>query len=163
MIIKGREGQRGGRKWNLQEMGWKWRARKWVWRRGRQAGRRWRGWLNVDEIDSGEEKMSQMEEYWQGLSSPTIEKELIDKWHACIFLQNKSAGLYIGRMKKRFLNDEGGMVLALELDCVEHKLGFADNILQEAKRKDVDVYPVKDIICEPLQMNPLKGGYWEYP
>ena len=107
--------------------------------------------------------MSQMEEYWQGLSSPTIEKELIDKWHACVFLHNKSAGLYIGRMKKRFLNDEGGMVLALELDCVEHKLGFADNILQEAKRKDVDVYPVKDVICEPLQMNPLKGGYWEYP
>ena len=119
--------------------------------------------INVDEIDSGEEKISKMEECWQGLSSPTIEKQLIDKWHACIFLHNKSAGLYIGRMKKRFLNDEGGMVLALELDCLEHKLGFADNILQEAKRKDVDVYPVKDIICEPLQMNPLKGGCWEYP
>ena len=96
------------------------------------------------------------------LSLPTMEKELTDKWHACIFLHNKSAGLYTGRMKKRFLNDEGGIVLPLELDCLEHKLGVADNILQEAKRKD-DVFPIKDIICGPLQMNPLRGGRWKCP
>ena len=59
-----------------------------------------------------------MEEYWHRLSLPTMEKELIDKWYACIFLHNKSASLYIGRMKKRFLSDEGGMLLALELDFV---------------------------------------------
>ena len=82
----------------------------------------------------------------------------------CMYiLHNKSAGLYIRRMKKRFLNDEGGMVLALELVCLERKLGVADNILQEAKRKDVDVLPVKNIICGPLQMNPLRGGHWECP
>ena len=98
-----------------------------------------------------------MEGCWRRLSLPRMEKELFDKWYACIFLHNKSAGLYIGRMKKRFLNDEGGMVLALELDCLERKLGVADNILREAKRKYVDVFPVKDIICGPLQMNPLKG------
>ena len=90
-----------------------------------------------------------MEGCWRRLSLPRMEKELIDKWYACIFLHNKSAGLYIGRMKKRFLNDEGGMVLALELDCLERKLGVADNILREAKRKYVDVFPVKDIICGP--------------
>ena len=72
-----------------------------------------------------------------------MEKELIEKWYACIFLHNKSAGLYIGRMKKRFLNDEGGMVLALELDCLERKLDIADNILQVAKRKDVNVFSIK--------------------
>ena len=55
------------------------------------------------------------------------------------------------------------MVLALELDCLEHKLGITDNILCEAKRKDVDVLPLKDIICGPLQMNPLRGGHWECP
>ena len=107
-----------------------------------------------------------MEECWRRLSLPTIKKslptikkELIDKCYACIFLHNKSAGLYIGRMKKGFLNDQSGMVLALELDCLEHKLGVTDNILCEAKRKDVDVLPLKDIICGPLQMNPLRGGH----
>ena len=57
-----------------------------------------------------------MEECWRRLSLPTTEKELIDKWYACIFLHNKSAGLYIGKMKKRFFNDKGGMVLVLKLD-----------------------------------------------
>ena len=53
-----------------------------------------------------------MEECWRRLSLPaikkslpTIKKELIDKCYACIFLHNESAGLYIGRMKKGFLND----------------------------------------------------------
>ena len=50
------------------------------------------------------------------------------------------------------------MVLALELDCLKRKLGITDNILREAKRKDVDVFPIKDVICGPLQMNPLRGG-----
>ena len=53
------------------------------------------------------------------------------------------------------------MVLALELDCLKRKLGITDNILREAKRKDVDVFPIKDVICGPLQMNPLRGGRWE--
>ena len=114
--------------------------------------------INVDEIDSGKVKIFKMEEYWCRLSLPTMEKELIDKWYACIFLHNQSAGLYIGRMKKRFLNDEGGMVLALELDCLERKLGVTDNILREAKRKDVSIFPVKDIIFGPFQMNPQTLG-----
>ena len=55
------------------------------------------------------------------------------------------------------------MVLALELNCLECILGIADNILREAKRKDVDIFSIKDIICGPLQMNPLRGGRWECP
>ena len=56
-----------------------------------------------------------------------------------------SAGPCIGRMKKKFLNDEGGMVLALDLDCLKHKLGVAENILQEAKRKENDIFAIKDL------------------
>ena len=70
-----------------------------------------------------------MEECWCRLSLPTIEKDLIEKWYACIYFLNKTASLYISRMKKRFLNDKGGMILTLELDCLECKLGIADNIL----------------------------------
>ena len=69
----------------------------------------------MQKKNSGVEKIFKMEECWRRLSLPTTKEELIDKWYACIFLRNKSAGLYIGKMKKRFLNDEGGMVLVLEL------------------------------------------------
>ena len=104
-----------------------------------------------------------MEECWCRLSLPTIKKDLIEKWYACIYFLNKSASLYITRMKTRFLNDKGGMILTLELDCLECKLGIADNILWEAKRKDADVFPLKYIVCEPLQMNPLRGWCWKCP
>ena len=56
-----------------------------------------------------------------------------------------SAGPYTGRMKKKFLNDEGGMVLALELDYLKHKLGVAENILQEAIRKENNIFTIKDL------------------
>ena len=71
-----------------------------------------------------------MEECWHRLSLPIMEKELINKRYACIFLHSKSAGLYIGRIKKRFLNNEGGMVLALELNCLKCKwiLGLRESI-----------------------------------
>ena len=117
--------------------------------------------VNIDEIDSGEEKIFKMEECWHRLSLPIMEKVLINKRYACIFLHIKSAGLCIGRIKKRFLNNEGGMVLALELNCLECKLGVADSILREVKRKDFRVSPEKDTICGLLQMNPLQGRRWE--
>ena len=84
-----------------------------------------------------------MEKCWLRLSLPAMEKELIHKWYTFNFLHDKSAGLYTGRMKKRFLNDEDGMVLALELDFVGRKLSVVDNILREAKRKDIPRIPHK--------------------
>ena len=112
-----------------------------------------------DDEDQGD--IPNMEGYWRRLNPPIAEEDVIGKWYACIFMHNKSAGLYIGRLKRRFLNDQGGFVLALELDCLERKLGVTDNILWEAKTKDVDVFPVKDVICGPVDMKPLKGGRWE--
>ena len=49
------------------------------------------------------------------------------------------------------------------MDCLERKVGVTDNILQEVKRKDVDIFLIKDITYGPLQMNPLRGGCWGCP
>ena len=43
-----------------------------------------------------------MKKWWQKLSLPALEKELIDKWYACILLCNKNADLYISRMNRDF-------------------------------------------------------------
>ena len=72
-----------------------------------------------------------------------------------------NAGPCIGRMKKKFLNDEGGMVLALDLDCLKHKLGVAENTLQEAKRKENDIFAIKDLCT--LTNESLEGECWECP
>ena len=52
--------------------------------------------VNVDEIDSGEEKIFKMGECCCRLSLTTMENKLNDEWYACIFLHNKSFGHYIG-------------------------------------------------------------------
>ena len=52
-----------------------------------------------------------------------------------------SAGPCIGGMKKKFLNDEGGMVLALDLDCLKHKLGLLKIPYKKQKGKKMTYLP----------------------
>ena len=74
----------------------------------------------------------------------------------------KKPYLYIGRTTRRFLNDEGGLITALEIDCLEQKLGVTDNVLKQGQQ-DIGIFAVKDVICGPLQMFPLQCGRWECP
>ena len=60
----------------------------------------------------------------------------------------KKPYLYIGRTTRRFLNDEGGLITALEIDCLEQKLGVTDNVLKQGQQ-DIGIFAVKDIICGP--------------
>ena len=53
--------------------------------------------------------------------------------------------------------------MALEIDCLEQKLGTTDCILKQAKKLDVNIFPVQNIICGPLNVNPLSNGRWECP
>ena len=46
----------------------------------------------------------------------------------------------------------------LEIDCLEQKLGTTDCILKQAKKSDVDIFPVQNIICGPLNINLLDLG-----
>ena len=95
------------------------------------------------------------------LSPPTKEKDLVRKWMACIF-EHRFPHLYVGWILKHFLNNEAGLVVRIELDCLEQKLGSSDGILPQGT-SDIDVFPVKNNIVGPLQMIPIKGQRWEYP
>ena len=102
-----------------------------------------------------------MRECWKGHSPPISETKIVGKWHACIF-KTKKKTLFIGRAIRRFLNDEGGLITTLEIDCLEKRLGVTDNVLKQGQQ-DIGIFAVKDVICGPLQMFPLQCGRWECP
>ena len=65
----------------------------------------------------------------------------------------------IGKIRKRFLTveaNEQGYVAAVEMDCLQLKLGVTDCIFRKHKTplKEIDVIPIKDVF-----MDPLKGIY----
>lgn len=119
-------------------------------------------------LDEEEEEVAQqpnpslpsLEACWKTL---TNKEEIIGKWFGCIYTSKKSENLFIGKAKRPFVNDQGGLITALELDCLEQKLGVTDCIFQESKNADIDVFPAKNVICGPLNAKFLSHGRWEIP
>ena len=116
-----------------------------------------------EEIEDDEPVVMTMQNCWKGLSPPTAEEDVVNKWYGCIYMSKRERNLFIGKATQRFLNDEGGLIMMLEIDCLEQKLGTTDCILKQAKKSDVDIFPVQNIICGPLNVNPLSNGLWECP
>ena len=117
---------------------------------------------NEEEIEDDEPVVA-MQNCWKGLSPPTVEEHVVNRWYGCIYTSKRGANLFIGKATRRFLNDEGGLITALEIACLEQKLGTTDCILKQAKKSDVDIFPVQNIICGPLNVNPLSNERWECP
>ena len=117
---------------------------------------------NEEEIEDNEPVVA-MQNCWKGLSPPTVEEHVVNRWYGCIYTSKRGPNLFIGKATRRFLNDEGGLITALEIACLEQKLGTTDCILKQAKKSDVDIFPVQNIICGPLNVNPLSNERWECP
>ena len=86
----------------------------------------------------------------------------------CVFKSAKTPNLYIGKIRKRFLTaevNEKGYVAAVEMDCLQLKLGITDCIFREHKAplKDIDVIPIKDVFMGPLKGIYRENGKWEFP
>ena len=79
-------------------------------------------------------------ECWKGLSPPISETEIFGKWYACLFKAKKKPYLYIGTATRRCLNNEGGLIAALEIDCLEQKSGVTDNVLKQGQQ-DIGILP----------------------
>ena len=64
--------------------------------------------------------------------------------------------MYIGRLLHRFLNEEGGQVTHLELDCLKPRVGN-DNVLHSylSGQEDRFVYPISDVFGGPLNVTPV--------
>lgn len=105
---------------------------------------------------------------WLRLNPPNKEEDLIGKWVGCIFSGRKTDNFFIGKITRRFLNDseaESGYTVALEVDCLQQKLGITDDILREhdTPNKDVGPVPIRDVIIGPLTGNYKDNRKWEFP
>ena len=81
---------------------------------------------------SVESCINHLKKVWISLEPPTDEKVIIGCWYAAIYIGKKSSetALYIGLVQKRYLQDENGPKSALELDCLQRKLGTNYDILE---------------------------------
>ena len=60
------------------------------------------------------------------------------------------------------VDENGAAVAALEINCLEHKLGVTDTLLKQGN-DDIDCFPAKNILCGPLVMKPIQGSKWDCP
>ena len=102
---------------------------------------------------------------WPSFSPPVKEEEIVDNWFATIYCNKKKPMLYVGKCKRRFLQDKDGPVTGLEVDCLKPHVG-SGNILQSLPSHlpaDIDIFPPYNIISGPIDVIPMKGGKWQVP
>ena len=113
-----------------------------------------------------------MEDCWMTFQPSIARQDIVGKWVACIYVSKKAKPvehLFIGRVKERFLLDEPGAEInyttGLEVDCLQEKLGFVDNVLSEHPPgiEDKDTFCMSNIICSGFQGVFQGGKKWCFP
>ena len=108
-----------------------------------------------------------MAKCWEKFEPPKAEKDLVGEWVGCVYETPKRAGLFVGKVTRRFLSDDGAALnaftTALEVDCLEEKLGTTDCLFKENERKDVGIFAIHNVICGPIKANFLGGRKWDIP
>ena len=114
----------------------------------------------IDEDDSDVELIK----LWKSLNPPTKEADLLNRWFGAIFTKGKKSYFYIGKARKRFLHDEGGVAASLELDCLRPHVGNSTILKSypEKAHKDICIFQIHDIITV-AEVIPLLGTKWEVP
>ena len=87
------------------------------------------------------------------------------KWYAVIFKGKNKPMLYVGKVKKRFLEDKDGPVTDIMLLCLKPKVG-SGTILEDSPthfEKFADLIPLVDVIAGPLIVEPLEGNTFNVP
>ena len=65
---------------------------------------------------------------------------------------------------KWFLDNENGMVYAIQMECLKPKVGLG-TIMEDTPDHlpDVAVFNIEDVIDDPLEALPLWGEKWDVP
>ena len=61
-----------------------------------------------------ETAIAKLKTTWSKLEPPTKECDIVNKWFAAIYETKKARSLCIGRLTKRFLDDENGEVTDID-------------------------------------------------
>ena len=122
-----------------------------------------------ESMESESEDSVTDEEYlralWKSLRPPTKENEILQKWFGVVYTNKKKSYLYSGKATKRFLEDENGLVSAIEIDCLKPHVGN-EPILESIPAhlpRDLYMCPLHNIIFGPLVVSPPKGEKWHIP
>ena len=102
-----------------------------------------------------------LRDIWENISPPTKE-DLVGKYFAAIYVHNNKPRLYLGKVIRRFLEDPDSLASGLELDCLKPPTGN-DGILEELPShlaRDIDIFPLYNIIAGPLEATLMKGNKW---
>ena len=106
-----------------------------------------------------------LKQFWLSLSPPNIEKDIVGKFYAAIYVDSKGRQSYcIGRATKRFLTGQEEKASNLELDCLKPHVG--NNIMMEEypeDQSDVYIFHISDIFAGPVYMEPLPQRKWNVP
>ena len=101
-----------------------------------------------------------LKNFWESLSLPAYESDVLNKWFACVYqIKNKSC-LFIGKSIERFLHDENGTIAALSNDCLKPPID-SGNILESIPShlpRDISVFPFQGIFYGPIEVLPTKNG-----
>ena len=60
---------------------------------------------------------------WKTLNPPVKEDQILGKWYAIIYSSKRSSMLFVGKVLRRFLDDENGPTESLEIKCLKPKAG----------------------------------------
>ena len=75
------------------------------------------------------EALDKLKKTWEYLSLPNKECDLVGKWFAIIYDNGRRNQLFIAKVIKRFLKDEGGLVdNILLMSCLKPNSGIWNNI-----------------------------------
>ena len=118
---------------------------------------------------SEEEASSYLKNVWKNFCPPTKEDDILNKWVGVIYHHKKRQQLYVGRIKKRFLQDDNGPAAALEVECLKPHVG-SGTVLESTPihLPDIGVFAIHNVISASLNVFPVSSNYrssgkWNVP
>ena len=93
---------------------------------------------------------------WSQINSPIAENQLVGKVFAGIYYSDchgKKAGLYVGKVMQRFLDDSEDPTISFTLSCIKPGIGFA-RVLDKTPShlpSDIDDFKAFNLIAGPLE------------
>ena len=110
-----------------------------------------------------------LQNVWSQINLLVFEKGIQGRFFAAIyypdFNKKKKTKVFIGKLLRRYLTDEGGATLSVDLDCLELAIG-SPTVLSERPAhlgKDVGTFDAFDIISWPLKVDFAGGNKWNVP
>ena len=94
--------------------------------------------------------LTRSKSFGKRVSPPTPETKIKGFWFSAVYTEAGSSPLLsIGRAKHRFLDEEGGRVTQITLDCLKPYVGTGDTLEEYEGQRDVHTFPYRMFLVAP--------------